>query len=452
MPNTIAVRREDLSKKGEKRVAISPERAQEITSLGSRLLVQPRNHPETEEEKRIFNDAMYTSAGAEIEEDISAAQVVVGLKEIELAQIQSDKAYLIFSHTHKGQVKNRKMLSHLINQRATLIDYELITDEKNLRLLTAFTYFAGYAGMIDSLWTYGKRLKQKGIKNPFEAIPQSIEKEDLEQIKETIREVGAYISEQGTPAELPPLICSFFGTGKTSTGAQEIFDILPTKLICLKDIPEIFAHGSRNFVYKVVLGISTMYRPNADAPEALKQKAAAGERFREEYKTHPEYFESNIDKVFPYSSILMNCIIWSNKYPRLLTREEAARSYAKDQVVEVLGDITCDPEGAFQFSKETWIDRPVFVYNPASQENKEGFQGKGIAVMAVTNLPCEFSADASRQFSRELGPMLPGIVHANFDADTAEEAGLPVPILGATILWKGKLREPFQYMEKFVEG
>jgi alpha-aminoadipic semialdehyde synthase len=450
MPNTIAVRREDLSKKGEKRVAISPERAKEIAVMGSRLLVQPRNHPDTGEEKRIFPDETYANTGAEISENIDDAQVVFGLKEIELAQIQEDKAYLFFSHTHKGQVKNRKMLSHLIDQRATLIDYELITHADKSRILTAFTYFAGYAGMIDSLWTYGKRLALKGIKNPFEAIPQSIEKEDLEQIKGIIREVGTQISEHGTPADLPPMICCFFGTGKTSTGAQEIFDLLPTKLVCLKDVPEVFANGSRNFVYKVVLGISTMFKPKADAPEALRQKAAAGDRIRDEYKAHPEYFESNIDQVFPYSSILMNCIIWSNKYPRLLTREEAKNFYAKDQVVEVLGDITCDPEGAFQFSKETWIDRPVFVYNPADQEEQEGFHGDGIAVMAVTNLPCEFSADASRQFSSELAPMLPGIVSANFEAETAEEAGLPDPILGATILWKGKFREPFRYMEEYV--
>jgi alpha-aminoadipic semialdehyde synthase len=451
MPNTIAVRREDLSKKGEKRVAISPERAQEITSLGAGLLVQPGSHPETNEEKRIFQDELYEAVGAEIKEDLADADVIFGLKEIELAHILPEKAYLFFSHTHKGQTKNRKMLQHLIDQRASLVDYELITDEDDMRLLTAFTYFAGYAGMIDSLWTYGKRLKQKGISNPFEAIPQSIEVGDLEQIKGTLREVGAYIAEHGTPAELPPMICCFFGSGKTSTGAQEIFDILPTEWIRLKDVPEIFANGSRKVVYKVVLGISTMFRPNADAPEALKQKAAAGERFRNEYISNPEYFESNIDRIFPYSSILMNCIIWSNKYPRLLTREEVARFYAKDQVAEVLGDITCDPEGAFQFSKETWIDRPVFIYNPASRAEKEGFDGEGIAVMAVTNLPCEFSADASRQFSSELAPMLPGIATANFDAATAEEAGLPGSILRATILWKGEFREPFQYMKKFVE-
>lgn len=451
MANTIAVRREDLSKRGEKRVAISPERAQEITALGSRLLVQSQHHPKSGEEKRIFQDAMYASAGAEITEDLTAADVIFGLKEIELGHILPEKAYFFFSHTHKGQVKNRKMLSHLVKQRNTLIDYELITDAENFRLLTAFTYFAGYAGMIDSLWTYGKRLKMRGISNPFEAIPQSIEKEDLEQIKGTIREVGAHISAHGTPAELPPLITCFFGTGKTSTGAQEIYDLLPTKLVRLKDVPEVFANGSRKFVYKVVLGISTMFRPNASAPEALKQKAAEGKRFRDEYKAHPEYFESNIDKVFPYCSLLMNCIIWSNKYPRLLTREQAANFYAKDQVVEVLGDITCDPEGAFQFSKETWIDRPVFIYNPATRENKEGFEGQGIAVMAVTNLPCEFSADASRQFSSELAPMLPGIVNADFDAATAEEAGLPEPILGATIMWKGVFREPFRYMEAYVE-
>jgi alpha-aminoadipic semialdehyde synthase len=204
MPNTIGIRREDLSKKGEKRVALVPQHAEKLTQAGHRLLVQPAIHPDTKENKRAFPDLRYEQAGAEISEDLTEAQVIFGLKEIDPKLLEEGKTYLFFSHTHKGQRKNRRMLRTLVKQKATAIDYELITDAQKRRVVTAFTYFAGYAGMIDSLWALGQRLSVEGIMNPFYRIPQAIEKEDLGMIKSIIRAVGGYIQEHGTPEELPP--------------------------------------------------------------------------------------------------------------------------------------------------------------------------------------------------------------------------------------------------------
>ena len=183
MKNIIAIRREDLSKKGEKRVAISPALAKEIVSEGYSLLVQPAFHPDTQTQKRAYSDEAYAEAGAKITEDISEANIVFGLKEIELANILPNKAYFFFSHTHKGQVKNRKMLQACVDRKVSIVDYELIVNEHRQRVITAFTYFAGYAGMIDSIWALGKRFQFKGMEHPFSQIPQSIEKEDLPLIR-----------------------------------------------------------------------------------------------------------------------------------------------------------------------------------------------------------------------------------------------------------------------------
>ena len=113
--NTVAIRREDLSKRGEQRVAITPESATLITSAGHTLHVQPATHPETGEVKRAFADAEYTAAGAQVVEDSSSAKVVFGLKEIEQDKIAQDKVYMCFSHTHKGQVKNKAMLKRFMD-------------------------------------------------------------------------------------------------------------------------------------------------------------------------------------------------------------------------------------------------------------------------------------------------------------------------------------------------
>ncbi len=449
MKNTIAIRREDLSKMGEKRVAIVPTLAHKILSRGNPVLLQPRIHPQTKEIKRIFQDNSYTIFGVKLSEDISAADVIFGLKEIESDHILPKKAYYFFSHTHKGQIKNREMLRSLVEQKNTLIDYELITDSNQQRLITAFTYFAGYAGMIDSLWALGKRLSIQGVENAFSNIPQSIVCEDLAKIKEIIKEVAKEIEQKGTPEELPPIICCFLGAGKTSTAAQEIFDLLPSKEITIADLPKVFAEGSRKQLYKLVLDIPDMYRLKSTSPY-IDQKLAYSELFQL-YIKEPEHFESDLDKVFPYCSLMMNCIIWSPKYPRLLSREDTARWYEMHQSLQLIGDITCDPEGAIHFSKETWIDEPVFIYDPAKQSQQMGFEGSGIAVMAVTNLPCEFSADASNLFSSNLSPLIVGITEADYQAETPQLAGLPTEIQAATILWKGEFTEKYDYMKQYLQ-
>ncbi|MEO0897411.1 MAG: hypothetical protein AAFY71_13480 [Bacteroidota bacterium] len=448
MQNIIGIRREDLSKKGEQRVAIVPEIVKDLSEKGFSFHIQSGTHPETQEVKRAFTDQQYADAHASITEDLSEAQIIFGLKEIEQRYILPHKTYLFFSHTHKGQIKNRPLLKNLVQKKATLIDYELINHQKGGRVLTAFTYFAGYAGMIDSLWTYGKRMSTQGKANLFSKIPQSIEKGNLDEIKSLIHELGMEIREKGTSPDLPPLIVCFLGNGKTSTGAQEIYDILPVKKIELEELEHIFEEGDRRNVYKLVLDIPKMFKLRSSSPYI--DKDLSKKEIIQLYFEEPHHFKSALKAYFPYISILMNCILWSPKYPRMLSRDQAADWYRNDQTLKVVGDITCDPEGSIQFSKETWIDDPVFIYDPIKRIEQAGFDGDGIAVMAVTNLPCEFPADASKQFANELFPFLPAILLANYEAETIDQAGLPREIREATILWRGELTDKYSYMQEFL--
>ena len=196
MKNIIGIMREGISKRGEKRVAITPKYAKEIVNWGHKLIVQPAKHPETSEIKRAFPDKEYKHAGAEISEDISKAKVIFGLKEIHINRLLPNKAYYTFSHTHKGQIKNRLMLKKLVDLDSTLIDYELITDDQNNRKITAFTYNAGYAGMVDTLWTMGKRLNLSGVPNAFDLVPQAVEGQDLISVKNILRKVAKKIEQR----------------------------------------------------------------------------------------------------------------------------------------------------------------------------------------------------------------------------------------------------------------
>lgn len=118
--------------------------------------------------------------------------------------------------------------------------------------------------------------------------------------------------------------------------------------------------------------------------------------------------------------------------------------------LEAIGDITCDPEGSIQFSKETWIDDPVYIYDPLQRKNLDGFEGEGVAVMAVTNLPCEFSADASTQFSTDMQPILQNLLEADLEGEF-EGSRLNQAWKGACILWKGEFTEKYAYMKEFLQ-
>ena len=450
MKNIIAIRREGSGKKGEKRVAITPGYAKHITEHGHKLLVQPAVSPGTGDTKRAFTDSQYKKIGAEILEDISKAHIIFGLKEIGAWKILPDKAYYLFSHTHKGQLKNRLMLKTLIENKATLIDYELIRSEDNNRLITAFTYNAGYAGMVDTLWAFGRRLKKSGIKNPFEKIPQAVEGDDLQHIIRIIKEARHSIKKHGTPKELPPVITVFLGSGKTSYGAQEMYNLLPVDSITLNQLPEVFTYGSRKKVYKLVLRVSEFYRLKQFHKKNIKGYENLHTMEKEKhYMKNPGMYESNLDRLLPCASILMNCITWSSLYPRSLSNELMKKLYTDNKTLIAIGDITCDPNGSIEFSKETWIDNPVYVYDPVKETMRDGFDGDGIAVMAVTNLPCEFSADASEQFSKDLFPFLKGIIKADYKGDL-KNSKLPDEIKRGAILWKGKFTDEFQYMKKYI--
>ncbi len=305
--------------------------------------------------------------------------------------------------------------------------------------------------MVDSLWTLGKRLKLLGINNPFEIIPQAIEGQDLQNVKNIIKKVASNIDKEGTPKEIPPIIVCFLGRGKTAFGSREIFNIVPYEEINIDQIEKVFNSGSRNKLYALQLETELIYRLKKNIkfnPAQYENLPLRGKRHF--YREHPEYFESNMDKVIPFVTVIMNCIVWSDKYPRSITKSMMKKLWSSNRTLKVIGDITCDPNGSIEFSEETWIDEPVFIYNPEKETSKKGFTGNGIAVMAVTNLPCEFSADASIQFSENLKPYLKKIVDANYRGSLSE-AGLPDEIKKAVILWKGNFTHTVFLYEKVFE-
>jgi alpha-aminoadipic semialdehyde synthase len=427
----LGIRREDKNK-WERRVPIIPEHVKELNSkYGIETIIQPSKI-------RIFSDKDYESAGAKVKEDLSSS-LVFAVKELPIDFIKPKTTYVFFSHTIKGQKHNMPMLKKMMDLGCNLIDYEKITDEKDCRLVF-FGKFAGLAGMIDTLWAFGQRMKSRGIDNTFSEIKKTVDYKDLDVAKKHLEKIGEKIKKGGIPKKLAPLVVGFAGYGNVSMGAQEILDILPVKEVSPKNISEIRNNYSNKYVYKIVFKEEDIVKPISDKNEFDLQQ----------YYTKPELYKSVFHKYIDDLSILMNCIYWTKKYPRLVTKKFLKDNYSNQFKLQIIGDISVDINGAIEFTeKVTTPDNPVFVYNPINGEIIDGFQSDGVVLMAVDNLPCELPKESSKAFSNSLYSFIPSIAKADFSVDF-DELKLPPEIRKAIILYHGKLTPDYSYINKFL--
>ena len=221
----LGIRREDKNK-WERRVPLTPEHIKDLKDkFGINTIIQPSDI-------RVFPNKQYESVGAKVDEDLSKTSVIFAVKEIPINFFEPGKTYVFFSHTIKGQKYNMPMLKKMMELKCNLIDYEKIIDDKGRRLVF-FGRFAGLAGMIDTLWAFGQRMKWKGIDIPFSEIKQTINYQDIKDTKNHLKDVGKKIEQDGLSNLVTPLVVGFAGYGNVSQGGQEILDNLPVKVVAV---------------------------------------------------------------------------------------------------------------------------------------------------------------------------------------------------------------------------
>jgi hypothetical protein len=59
-------------------------------------------------------------AGAEVKDDVSDCDILLGIKEVPVEQLIPGKTYLFFSHTKKEQPRNQKLLRAILDKQITL--------------------------------------------------------------------------------------------------------------------------------------------------------------------------------------------------------------------------------------------------------------------------------------------------------------------------------------------
>jgi len=433
----VGIRREDKNE-WERRVPLTPDHVKSLTQQGIPVFVQPSTI-------RVFKDEEYRNAGATVQEDLSHCSVVFAVKEIPADFFRNERTYMFFSHTFKGQPYNMPMLRKIIERNATLIDYEKVTDDQNRRLIF-FGNYAGTAGMFETLYTLGKRLEWEGIPNPLSTLKRPVEYSGLEAAKAALQAAGQRIAVDGFPTSVAPLVVGFSGYGNVSKGAQEIFNLIPHDTIPATELSAFMKSGaaSNKKLYKVVFYEKDMAKP--------RQPGASFEL--QQYYREPEKYVSRFEEYLPHLTVLVNCIYWDARYPRLVTKDWVRRAWSNNQKprLRVIGDISCDIEGSVECTvRSTEPGDPIYTYMPSDGRPASGFEGHGPVIMAVDTLPSELPREASISFADMLMPFVTSIAKADFGR-LFDELDLPNAIKRGIIVHRGEFTRDYLYMSKFIQS
>ncbi|KAJ1960973.1 hypothetical protein IWQ62_004027 [Dispira parvispora] len=424
-PLILGIRREDKNR-WERRVALIPSDIQALVQeTEAKVLVQPSR-------QRIYPDQAFREVGATVQEDLSEADVIFGIKEIPPQLLLPEKTYIFFSHTHKGQPYNQPTLQTVLDKRVRLIDYELITDDQGHRTVL-FGQHAGWAGAVDSLHGLGQRLLAKGFHTPLLYTGMAHTYRDMSAIRTALQAMGEAIQRDGLPRELGPLTFVVAGSGNVSKGVWDILSMLPHRVVSASELPRLTQQPDfdNHIIYLVQL-----------RPEDYLVHKHGGEVTRQAYHQYPQDFLSLFDvKIAPYTSVLVNATFWDGRQPRLLTKAHLRTLQANASLqyrMLSIAEIGCEIGGPLEFmSHFSSIDHPFYYVDAVQEKEHRDDAGPGVQILGVENLPAELPLDSSHHFSQALMPLIPDIIQGRFDTPTLHRA---------TIAAEGALLPPHQHL------
>lgn len=359
---------------------------------------------------RCLPDEAYRAAGITVQEDIADCEVFMGIKEVPKDQLVANKKYFFFSHTIKAQPYNRALLQKILKENITLFDYEVLTNEKNQRVI-AFGRFAGIVGAHNGMMTYGNRTKAF----------------DLEQMHK-YDDYAAAIAYYKT-LSFPKMKIVVTGTGRVANGAAEVLDYMEIK----KVNPQDFLNKEyEEAVYTQLDCID--YAAPKDANKAFELM---------DFFKNPQDYKSIFEPYTKVADLMVNGIYWANEAPAFFTKEDMKKEAFN---IQVIADVTCDiapvasiPSTLFA----TTIAKPVFGYDPEKEAAVEPYQAHTVDMMTIDNLPNELPKDASKSFGEQFTE------HVIEELLGLKDTGM---LERAMIANEGQLGPNFQYLGDYVKG
>ncbi|XP_034033206.1 alpha-aminoadipic semialdehyde synthase, mitochondrial isoform X2 [Thalassophryne amazonica] len=441
----MAIRREDINP-WERRAPLAPRHVKELTNADYKILVQPSN-------RRAIHEKYYAKAGAVIQEDISEASLIIGVKRLPEEKVIPRKTYAFFSHTIKAQEANMGLLDDLLKKEVRLIDYEKMVDANGYRIV-AFGQWAGVAGMINILHGLGLRFLALGHHTPLMHIGMAHNYRNVSQAVQAVRDCGYEISMGLMPKSIGPLTFCFTGTGNVSKGAQDIINELPVEYVEPHELKDVSQTGDMTKVYATVLSRHHHLVRKSD-----------GIYDPVEYENHPELYTSHFrTSVAPYTTCLINGIYWEPRTPRLLRRIDAQNlmrpltpmstnegSPQLPHKLLAICDISADTGGSIEFMNEcTTIDKPFCMYDADQHIDHDSVEGNGILMCSIDNLPAQLPIEATEYFGDRLFPYMWEMLSSDATRPLEEE-DFSSQVRDAVITSNGKLTPKFEYIEKLRE-
>ena len=382
------------------RVPIIPTQCKKlIEQYNLDLVVQPSP-------TRCYTDDEFVQAGVTVQEDLTDRDILLGVKEVPIDQLIAGKQYLFFSHTHKKQVYNRKLLKAFLEKNIHMVDYELLTNTKNQRLI-AFGVFAGMVGAHNALYTYGKRTGQLNLKR-------------LKDCHDYAEAISIYKKTQ-----FPKVKIVLTGSGRVSSGAVKVLQDMGIK----KVIP--FDFLTKEYDEAVFTQLDCQhYVTHKNGQPYMNQ----------DFYSKPEAFESKFQPYTEVADIMINGIFWDNKAPAFFTKEEMKSDKFN---IKVIADVTCDiaPISSIPSTlKASTIANPIFGYDPQTEKEVDPHGANVIDMMTIDNLPNELPRDASESFGNQFSEYIIKELLMR-DSDVIERA---------SITRNGALTNGFEYLRDFV--
>jgi len=406
---TLAILKE--ARIDENRTPFSPAQISNLLNKfpNLKIIVQPSN-------RRCFKNEDYLKAGAQITDDLRSADIIFGVKEVDVSTLIKNKTYLFFSHTSKvrqyiGQVivdkaiiYKKELLKEVIKKNITLIDYENVRDVsgEGYRYL-GFGRFAGIIGAYNTLNLYLKL-------NNKQQLPRAFEINNYEQVKKLI-----------SKQNFNKLKILLTGSGRASKGAIEQLKHANIRQVLIND------YLNNKYDEAVFCNIS--------AKKHIERKDGKTSTY-EDFNLNPHEYNYKVKNFLFDTDMFIACHYWDAKFPKLFYPKEISEF----KNLKIIGDVTCDINGSVPTTiRSTSIAKPYYSINTDLMKEIE-LGNKGIAVMAVDNLPSELPKDASEEFGDSIiTEILPYLI----DEDDGR-------INRATTASNGKFSSKFNYLNDFI--
>jgi saccharopine dehydrogenase (NAD+, L-lysine-forming) len=386
----------------DRRVPLTPKQCRLIREEfpGISILVQPSRD-------RCYSDKEYRDEGIDLDEDLNNCDILMGVKEVSAAMLIPGKTYFFFSHTIKKQEHNKQLLKTILEKRIRLVDYEMLTDSKGVRII-GFGRWAGLVGTYNGIRALCTR----------NGIPGLIPPQDCSGLQEMMQ--------RASDVELPPVRIALTGDGRVAGGSEEMLSSFRIRKVTVD-----------TFLQNTVPNKAVYVQLD---PEKYNRNKDGKQFDLQHFFRHPGAYDSLFSRFLGITDLLIMAAYWDPKAPVLFT---ANQMKDKNFSIRVIADITCDINGSVPSSlRTTTFADPYFDFNRFTAKEEKAFSNPGnITVMTIDNLPCGLPVEASEDFGHSL---IRNIFPILIQGDNEQI------IQRATIAEQGKLTEQFSYLGDWV--